>query len=107
METINLKAYESYTNSDKTEGRGHDVHIGYFVNIDDAILASKGNGVMGIDAGVRPVDKNFFIYNSIDEFNSHKEVLSIKNSLDKLSKKERDAILNNSANLKNLYYSIK
>lgn len=43
--------YEATQNSDLTEGRGHDVTVGYFDHVEKAVLAIKGKGVMGVGDG--------------------------------------------------------
>lgn len=41
MEVIKRTVWEAYTNSDTCEGRGHDVHIGYFTDEFEAKRATQ------------------------------------------------------------------
>lgn len=41
--------WEAYTNSDQTEGRGHDVTIAFFTHRKDAVKAARCTGLMGTD----------------------------------------------------------
>lgn len=60
-----LAIYEATRNSDTTEGRGHDVTIGYFTELSDAVRAAKGKSVMGNDGNVYECHVN----DSFSEFN--------------------------------------
>lgn len=46
-----LTVYVATENSDLTEGKGMMVPIGYFLNVDDAVAAVQGRGVMGTGHG--------------------------------------------------------
>lgn len=46
-----MKVYEATKNSDRTEGRGYPVTIGVYTDIEDAVAAVKGMGVMGVGDG--------------------------------------------------------
>lgn len=43
--------YIASQNADSTEGRGANVPIGFFTNVEDAVKAVKGRGVMGVGDG--------------------------------------------------------
>lgn len=47
----NIKIYLATENSDLTEGRGHTVIKGAYLNPDDAVKAVKGRNVMGVGDG--------------------------------------------------------
>ena len=47
--------YVAYTNSDRTEGRGHDIPIAHCELEATAIRLAKGRYVQGSDGPVRPV----------------------------------------------------
>lgn len=73
--------YEAYTNSDLTEGRGHKVTIGYFVNKIDAEKAAVGKGVMGYNAHVTPANVKFVVFESYEEYEAeHMENVRKKSS---------------------------
>lgn len=70
-----MQIYEATQNSDQTEGRGHEATIAYFDNLDEAVKAVKGKGVMGVGDG----DVNSLcIYTSVEELNAHGIVSKIK-----------------------------
>lgn len=79
--------WESYTNSDTTEGRGADVHIGYFTQKSDAQEAGKGRGVMGTPAPVRPVYLR--VHGTLKEFMAFRDQDIRRRALDKLNHEER------------------
>jgi hypothetical protein len=43
--------YIATRNSDSTEGRGHDLDIGFFSNLETAVECVKGLGVQGVGDG--------------------------------------------------------
>ena len=43
--------YEATRNSDLTEGRGRDITIGLFTDLEEAVKCVQGQGVMGQGAG--------------------------------------------------------
>lgn len=63
---MTIKVWEAYTNSDTTEGRGVDVHIGYFTTELDAKQAVKGRGTMGCDGWVR--QKELKIFDTFEDY---------------------------------------
>jgi hypothetical protein len=85
-----IHVFEAYTNSDTIEGRGSDVHIGYFTHPDDAHAAARGQGVMGGDAYVRPVAIK--IYTTLQEFTGVKNEELRQRALEKLTPEEREAL---------------
>jgi len=89
MISIRHKVFEVSTNSDSVEGRGHKVHLAYFVNHADAKLAAKGKGVMGTEATVEPCNLVINIYENIDEFNANTRENIRKRALAKLDAEER------------------
>lgn len=89
MTTTYIKAYEAYTNSDLTEGKGIDVHIGYFTNEIDAIKAAKGKGVMGLEAYTRYVDKTINIFDNLSEYYSTIDTKIMENIKSKLNSEEK------------------
>ena len=44
-----FNVYESLINSDSNEGKGHSVHVAYFVREADAALSVKGKDAWGSD----------------------------------------------------------
>lgn len=46
-----MKVYEAQENSDSTEGRGPMRTIAIFTNLEEAVKAVKGRGVMGVGDG--------------------------------------------------------
>lgn len=46
-----MKVYEAQQNSDLTEGRGSMTTIAIFTNLEEAVKAVKGRGVMGVGDG--------------------------------------------------------
>lgn len=85
--------FEAYTNSDLTEGRGGDVHIGYFRYEDDAKKAVKGRGVWGTDASVRMVqDKTIRVFESYEEFTTVQTSDLKTKALNKLTVEEKKAL---------------
>lgn len=92
MKRLIISGYEAYTNSDLTEGRGRDVHIGYFVHESDARKAVKKKGVMGTDADTRKVDKEILLFETYEEFETIKTNDLRKKALNKLSYDEKKAL---------------
>ena len=82
-----LVLYEAYTNSDLIEGRGNDVHLGYFKVQSDAEKASSGRGVMGTNAHVRLAP--ILIYENFEEFAEVRAKDVREQALNKLSWEER------------------
>lgn len=54
-----IEGYTVVTNSDRTEGRGHQMIIHYTLNKHTAIRLSQGKGIQGSDASVN--SETFFI----------------------------------------------
>lgn len=93
MKVVNfIGVWEAYTNSDLTEGKGSDVHIGYFNRESDAKQAVKGRGVWGTDASVRPAEIHIKIYESYKEFEDETMASARRRALDKLSFEEKKAL---------------
>lgn len=92
MKSLKINAYEAYTNSDLTEGRGRDVHIGYFEQEADAKRASQGKGVMGSDAWVRKVSKEIFVFENYQEFEQRENEETRQRALNKLTVAERRSL---------------
>jgi len=84
--------YEAYTNSDGIEGRGGDVHIGYFTHLGDAKNAAIGRGVMGTNAAVRTVNKTIVIFENYKEYEEMMLGATIQRALSKLTLEERQAL---------------
>lgn len=90
---IYRNVWESYTNSDLTEGRGAHVHIGYFLSKKDAERAGVGQGVMGTDARVRQVGEvSLIVYETFDEFLAIQKEEKRQQALAKLTQEERELL---------------
>lgn len=63
-----MPIYEATQNSDQTEGRGHQVPIGYFDRLEDAVDRVKGKGVMGVGDGEV---YELTIHYSVPDLNAH------------------------------------
>jgi hypothetical protein len=88
---IELQVWKAARNSDLAEGRGYEILIGYFKYEDDAKLAAKGWGVMGVgDGNVAPVTLR--VYDSLGEFSENETELLKNSALAKLTHQEKQAL---------------
>ena len=58
---VNKTVYRVVTNSDLIEGRGNAITLGWFLEHEDAVTASKGQGVFGSDAKIEEHQKPIVI----------------------------------------------
>jgi len=105
MKTIKL--FELSKNSDQTEGRGHNVPMGYFEDLDQVLKTNDDErffskyGVMGtkytsVSGGFLPYNivlKTFDIYATSEEFfEKHDKQTKIQKALAKLTEEEKELL---------------
>jgi hypothetical protein len=105
MKTIKL--FELSRNSDQTEGRGHNVPVGYFEALDQVLKTNDDErffskyGVMGtkytsVSGGFLPYNivlKTFDIYSTSEEFfEKHDKQTKIQKALAKLTEEEKELL---------------
>lgn len=83
--------WEAYTNSDQTEGRGHDVTIAFFTHRKDAVKAARCTGLMGTDGSVRKVQRPK-VFESYADYEKHVKLDLRERALQKLTAEERQAL---------------
>lgn len=83
--------WKAYTNSDQTEGRGHDVTIAFFTHRKDAVKAARNAGPMGTDGSVRKVQRPK-VFESYADYEKHVKFDLRERALQKLTAEERQAL---------------
>lgn len=89
--SVSELCWEAYTNSDQTEGRGHDVTIALFTRRKDAVKAARGTGPMGTDGRVREVQRPK-VFESYADYEKHVKPALRERALQKLTAEERKAL---------------
>ena len=84
-----MQIYLAYVNSDSTEGRGHDVLVGAFKNLNDALSVVKGRGPMGASDGELSC---ITLYESLHEYDSEKKSEIRRKAMQKLTEEEQLAL---------------
>lgn len=96
MKVIEEDVWTVKANSDTTEGRGSDIHVGYFKRKTDAIKAGVGRGVMGTDLrepySIKQEKVRLIVYDNYTEF-EEEETRSLRDrALSKLTYEEKKAL---------------
>lgn len=94
-----MTLFEVTTNTDSTEGRGHEIHYGWYLTRAEAKRAGRGRYVMGTDCPIRQQtievvtigDRMFVLGDEIDLKSEPPEEVKAR-ALAKLTEEEREAL---------------